>query len=179
MHVIGPWCHSHSRLRKGTTDIFFHKSYLCGVSPLWAMTSQADACSYCMGSAVSILSQIYIYSSNFEWQWQATMDIHAQDSHYCAWLGHLGLHNKKIEIILSPILSGNDLKVKMRVTATGDHRYLCMWQSLLYLPWPPWVARQKNRNDPISVVPPKVAKASTIVTVVCHCHVSLSQGLLC
>jgi hypothetical protein len=45
--------------------IYFHKSYLCGVSPLWAMMSQADACSYCMGSAVSISSKIYLYSSYF------------------------------------------------------------------------------------------------------------------
>jgi len=43
----------------------FHRSYLCGVSPLWAMMSQADACSYCMGSVVSISSQIYLYSSYF------------------------------------------------------------------------------------------------------------------
>ncbi len=27
-----------------------------------------------------------------------------------------------------------------------------------------------NRNDPISVMPPKVDKASTIVTVTCRCH---------
>jgi hypothetical protein len=26
-----------------------------------------------------------------------------------------------------------------------------------------------NRNDPICVKPPKVSKASTIVTVACHC----------
>ncbi len=27
-----------------------------------------------------------------------------------------------------------------------------------------------NRNDPISVMPPKVGKASTIVTVTCRCR---------
>jgi hypothetical protein len=46
-------------------SFIFHRSYLCGVSPLWAMMSQADACSYCMGSVVSISSQIYLYSSYF------------------------------------------------------------------------------------------------------------------
>jgi hypothetical protein len=30
------------------------------------MTSQANACSYCMGSVVLILSQIYLYSSYSE-----------------------------------------------------------------------------------------------------------------
>jgi hypothetical protein len=29
------------------------------------MTSQANACRYCMGSKVSSLSQIYLYSSYF------------------------------------------------------------------------------------------------------------------
>jgi hypothetical protein len=41
-------------------------------------------------------------------------------------------------------------------------------QSLLYLPWPPWATRQKNRNDPICGAPPKVAKASKEGDVTCH-----------
>ncbi len=32
----------------------------------WPVTSQADACTYCMGSKVSSLSQIYLYSSYFD-----------------------------------------------------------------------------------------------------------------
>jgi hypothetical protein len=38
-----------------------------------------------------------------------------------------------------------------------------------YLPWPPW-AVQQNKNDPICVVPLKVAKASAVVTVACCCR---------
>jgi len=34
---------------------------VASVSPLWPMTSRADACSYCMGSVVLILSRIYLY----------------------------------------------------------------------------------------------------------------------
>ncbi len=33
----------------------------------WPVTSQADACKYCMGCIVSSLSQIYLYSSFFGW----------------------------------------------------------------------------------------------------------------
>jgi hypothetical protein len=32
------------------------------------------------------------------------------------------------------------------------------------------VGTAKNRNDTIFVMPPKVTKASAIVTVMCHCH---------
>ncbi len=35
-----------------------------------------------------------------------------------------------------------------------------------YLPW----QNDRNKNDPICIMPPKVAKASTIVTVECHCR---------
>ena len=31
-----------------------------------------------------------------------------------------------------------------------------------YLPWPPWAAHDISRNDSICVMPPKVAKASTV-----------------
>ncbi len=34
----------------------------------------------------------------------------------------------------------------------------------------PYLLTLANRNDPISVSTPKVAKASTIVAVVCHCR---------
>jgi len=34
----------------------------------------------------------------------------------------------------------------------------------------PYLLTLANRNDPISVVMPKVAKASTIVAVTCRCH---------
>jgi hypothetical protein len=34
----------------------------------------------------------------------------------------------------------------------------------------PYLLTLANRNNPISVEPPKVAKASTIVTVMCHCR---------
>ncbi len=36
----------------------------------------------------------------------------------------------------------------------------------MYLPWPPWAAQKKKRNVPISVAPPKVAKASVVI---CRC----------
>jgi hypothetical protein len=38
---------------------------------------------------------------------------------------------------------------------------------------------KKNRNDPISVMLLKAAKASTIVTVMCHYHVLLLLALSC
>jgi hypothetical protein len=37
--------------------------------------SQANACSYCMGSAVSILSQIYLYSSCFAMEQHAFKNV--------------------------------------------------------------------------------------------------------
>jgi hypothetical protein len=40
---------------------------------------------------------------------------------------------------------------------------------LPYLPWPPWW-HDTNRNDPILVMLPKVAKASSIGTVTCCCY---------
>jgi hypothetical protein len=54
------------------------------------------------------------------------------------------------------------------------------WQSLLYLPWPPWAAWQKIKKYPICAVPPKVTKASTVLTVTCidvYGRVSLSLSL--
>jgi hypothetical protein len=41
-----------------------------------------------------------------------------------------------------------------------------------YLPWPPWVARHKNRNDPICVAPPKEAKQ--VSKVILHCDITLN-----
>jgi hypothetical protein len=56
----------------------------------------------------------------------------------------------------------NVFKAKMPVTATHDSHYCTC---LGHLWW-----RKENRNNPISVAPPKGAKASTIVTVASHCH---------
>jgi hypothetical protein len=59
----------------------------------------------------------------------------------------------------------NDFKAKMLITATCNS-YSCTCLGRLG-----WLGRyNKNRNDPISVAPPKVVKASTIETVACHCH---------
>jgi hypothetical protein len=43
---------------------------VASVSPLWPMTSQADACSYCMGSVVLILSRIYLHLQLLWYHWQ-------------------------------------------------------------------------------------------------------------
>ncbi len=42
-------------------------------------------------------------------------------------------------------------------------------QSLLYLPWPHWAVQNKIEMILFCVALPKVAKASIIVTVECHC----------
>ncbi len=60
---------------------------------------------------------------------------------------------------------GNDFKVKMLMTMTHNSHYCTCLGRLGWLG-----QHNKNRNDPISVVPPKVVKASTIVTVACRCH---------
>jgi hypothetical protein len=49
------------------------------------------------------------------------------------------------------------LIIQVTATATRDSHYL------------PW-RHNINRNDPICVASPKVAKASTMVTVACRCH---------
>ncbi len=57
---------------------------------------------------------------------------------------------------------GDDFKVKcLRLTTHDSHYHTCIGHLGQH---------DKIRNDPISVAPPKVAKASTIVTVACCCH---------
>ncbi len=96
------------------------------------------------------------------------------DSHYCTSLGHLGWHDTDgIVSIFCHAAQGGQGKYKcvtvmchccwhynanlcqckhgLRVTH-GSHYYTCLG----HLGW-----RDANRNDPISVALPKVAKAST------------------
>ncbi len=53
-------------------------------------------------------------------------------------------------------------------------RYVCATVTHLYLPWPPWAARQKNRNNPICVALPNDGQGKYSS----DCRVSLSLTVL-
>ncbi len=71
-HVIGPW---HHRLMHAT-QADRGKTCLYGMYCMHCLlTSQADACRYCIGSKVSSLSLIYLYSSCFAFYSFQSIDI--------------------------------------------------------------------------------------------------------
>jgi len=69
-HMIGPWCHRLMHVTQADACMY-HRDWTC-LYGMYCMhcpvKSQADACRYCMGSKVSSLSRIYLYSSYFDWQ---------------------------------------------------------------------------------------------------------------
>jgi hypothetical protein len=62
---------------------------------------------------------------------------------------------------LSHVSIGDVIKAKTQATTTGNNHY-CICHSHPG-------RRNTNRKDPICVVPPKVEKAGTVVTVACCC----------
>ncbi len=80
------------------------------------ITSQVDACSYCMGSVVLILSRIYLY---LQLLWAVTATSY---SHYCTCLGllwlcitkwnHLCIYIKMLSIFSNPVLIRHQWQLK-------------------------------------------------------------------
>ena len=60
---------------------------------------------------------------------------------------------------LKPCSNGDNLRVKMPAAATRDSHYCACLDHL--------GGHDTNRNDPICVILPKLARASTVVTVEC------------